>query len=326
MHAAQCGDSGHHYDREAQTETLLSEEMFDEEAQLDNGNRRIDADDISLSDYDATTLYLNEIRYAALLTAKEEQYLTRLAQRGDEDARSRMIQSNLRLVVKVAKRYHGRGLVLLDLVEEGNLGLMHAVEKFDPERGFRFSTYATWWIKQSIERGILNQTRTIRVPVHVLKELNVYLRAARQLTQKLDHEPMPEEVAEFLDRPIEDIKKLLLCTVPVNSIDGLFDDSRRPIVETLSVEGEQTVEQHCANMQLHESMHQWLDQLEEKQRIILERRYGLRGQEPQTLEEVGQEIGLTRERVRQMQFEALKNLKNIMKDQTLTREMLLSEQ
>lgn len=137
---------------------------------------------------DATQLYLNEIGFSPLLTPEEEVHFARLAQKGDPAGRKRMIESNLRLVVKIARRYVNRGLTLLDLIEEGNLGLIRAVEKFDPERGFRFSTYATWWIRQTIERAIMNQTRTIRLPIHVVKELNIYLRAARELTQKLDHE------------------------------------------------------------------------------------------------------------------------------------------
>ena len=147
---------------------------------------RLGADD---GDFDATRLYLNEIGGSKLLTAQEEIRFARLAQRGDNAARQRMIVSNLRLVVKIARRYLNRGLPLLDLIEEGNLGLIRAVEKFDPERGFRFSTYATWWIRQTIERAIMNQTRTIRLPIHVIKEINVYLRAARQLTQQLDRDP-----------------------------------------------------------------------------------------------------------------------------------------
>ncbi|RLA16543.1 MAG: RNA polymerase sigma factor RpoS, partial [Gammaproteobacteria bacterium] len=141
---------------------------------------------------DATRLYLNEIGYSSLLTAEEEVYYSRLAQKGDESARATMIESNLRLVVKIARRYMNRGLALLDLIEEGNLGLIHGVEKFDPERGFRFSTYATWWIRQTIERAIMNQTRTIRLPIHVIKEINIHLKAVRQLTQRLDRDPTIE--------------------------------------------------------------------------------------------------------------------------------------
>ena len=151
---------------------------------------------------DATQIYLSEIGFSPLLTAAEEVHYSTLSLQGDVAARKKMIESNLRLVVKISRRYLNRGLPLLDLIEEGNLGLMKSVEKFDPTRGFRFSTYATWWIRQTIERAIMNQTRTIRLPIHVVKELNVYLRAARQLTQKLDHEPSAEEIAEMLDKPL----------------------------------------------------------------------------------------------------------------------------
>ena len=169
---------------------------------------------------DATRIYLSEIGFSALLTAEEEVHFARLAQAGDEAGRRRMIVSNLRLVVKISRRYMNRGLALLDLIEEGNLGLMHAVEKFDPERGFRFSTYATWWIRQTIERGIMNQTRTIRLPIHVVKEINVYLRAARQLSQTLDREPSPEDVAQMLDKPIEEVKRMLGLNERVASVDA----------------------------------------------------------------------------------------------------------
>ncbi len=175
---------------------------------------------------DATQLYLNEIGYSPLLSADEEKYFSRLALKGDESGRRRMIESNLRLVVKISRRYINRGLTLLDLIEEGNLGLIRAVEKFDPERGFRFSTYATWWIRQTIERAIMNQTRTIRLPIHVVKELNVYLRAARELTQKLDHEPSAEEIANMLDKPTADVERLLRLNERVTSMDTPVGRSR----------------------------------------------------------------------------------------------------
>jgi RNA polymerase nonessential primary-like sigma factor len=168
---------------------------------------------------DATRLYLSEIGFSPLLTAEEEVYYARRAQRGDLSSRQRMIESNLRLVVKIARRYMNRGLALLDLIEEGNLGLIRAVEKFDPERGFRFSTYATWWIRQTIERALMNQTRTIRLPIHVVKEINVYLRAARKLAQTLDREPSPEDVAQMLDRPIDEVKRMLGLNERVTSVD-----------------------------------------------------------------------------------------------------------
>ncbi|MGL6055269.1 MAG: sigma-70 family RNA polymerase sigma factor, partial [Vibrio metschnikovii] len=165
--------------------------------------------DASSKSLDATQMYLSEIGFSPLLTAEEEVLYARRALRGDEAARKRMIESNLRLVVKISRRYSNRGLALLDLIEEGNLGLIRAVEKFDPERGFRFSTYATWWIRQTIERALMNQTRTIRLPIHVVKELNIYLRTARELSQRLDHEPTAEEIAAELDKPVEDVNKML---------------------------------------------------------------------------------------------------------------------
>ncbi|MBM68291.1 MAG: RNA polymerase sigma factor RpoS [Haliea sp.] len=268
---------------------------------------------------DATQLYLNEIGFSPLLTADEEKHFARLALKGDEAARRRMIESNLRLVVKISRRYLNRGLTLLDLIEEGNLGLIRAVEKFDPERGFRFSTYATWWIRQTIERGIMNQTRTIRLPIHVVKELNVYLRAARELTQKLDHEPTAEEIAEMLDRPAGEVKRMLGLNERVTSIDvPISSDSDRAMLETIADSNDSDPSQLLQEDDIRNSISQWLDQLSEKQREVVARRFGLRGHESSTLEEVGREIGLTRERVRQIQVEALRRLRQIMETQGLT--------
>ena len=199
-------------------------------AAADGAEKKYVAGDVPDSQLDATRLYLNEIGFSKLLTAEEEVYYARLAQKGEAAARRRMIECNLRLVVKIARRYMNRGLALLDLIEEGNLGLIRAVEKFDPERGFRFSTYATWWIRQTIERAIMNQTRTIRLPIHVVKEINVYLRAARQLTQKLDHEPTAEEIADLLDRPIGEVKRMLGLNERVTSVDTPYGkDADKPL-------------------------------------------------------------------------------------------------
>src|SRR5210317_767069 len=175
---------------------------------------------VNAKSLDATQLYLNEIGFSPLLSAEEEVYFGRLALKGDVPARQRMIESNLRLVVKISRRYINRGLSLLDLIEEGNLGLIRAVEKFDPERGFRFSTYATWWIRQTIERAIMNQTRTIRLPIHVVKELNVYLRVSRELAQTLDREPSSEDVAQMLDKPIEEVERMLGLNERIASTDS----------------------------------------------------------------------------------------------------------
>ncbi|MCB1679747.1 MAG: RNA polymerase sigma factor RpoS [Halioglobus sp.] len=274
---------------------------------------------------DATQLYLNEIGYSPLLSPDEEKYFARLARKGDTDGRRRMIESNLRLVVKISRRYINRGLTLLDLIEEGNLGLIRAVEKFDPERGFRFSTYATWWIRQTIERAIMNQTRTIRLPIHVVKELNVYLRAARELTQKLDHEPSAEEIAELLDKPASDVKRLLGLNERVTSVDTpVGPDSDRSVVETIADERESDPSELLQDSDIKDSISAWLDELSEKQREVVSRRFGLRGYESSTLEDVGREIGLTRERVRQIQVEALRRLRGIMEEQGLNGDALFN--
>ncbi|WP_263078727.1 RNA polymerase sigma factor RpoS [Endozoicomonas sp. Mp262] len=294
-------------------------------AAIGSGRKR--EDDAFYKSVDATQLYLNEIGFSPLLTPEEEVHYARLARKGVEAGRRRMIESNLRLVVKISRRYVNRGLTLLDLIEEGNLGLIRAVEKFDPERGFRFSTYATWWIRQTIERAIMNQTRTIRLPIHVVKELNVYLRAARELTQKLDHDPTPEEIAQLLDKPVADVKRMLGLNERVTSVDTpLGPDSDKSILDTISDEKESDPAHLLQNLDLNDSLDRWLGELSEKQREVVTRRFGLRGYETSTLEEVGKEIGLTRERVRQIQVEALKRLRSILEKQGLSGESLFSGQ
>jgi len=259
---------------------------------------------------DATQIYLGEIGFSPLLSAEEEVHYSTLSLKGDVAARKKMIESNLRLVVKISRRYLNRGLPLLDLIEEGNLGLMKSVEKFDPTRGFRFSTYATWWIRQTIERAIMNQTRTIRLPIHVVKELNIYLRAARQLTQKLDHEPSAEEIAEMVDKPLEDVQKMLGFNDKVTSVDTPigYDDSKS-LLDTLADENSINPAELLTDENLRDHLELLLDELTENQQEVLARRFGLRGFEKSTLEEVGKEIDLTRERVRQIQVEGLKALR-----------------
>ena len=272
-----------------------------------------ESEDRYFSQADATRIYLKEIGFSPLLTAEEEVYFARRALKGDKKARGRMIESNLRLVVKIARRYMNRGLALLDLIEEGNLGLIRAVEKFDPERGFRFSTYATWWIRQTIERGIRNQTRPIRLPVHVLKEINIYQRAARHLSQKLDHEPTPEEVASLLDKPIEDVKGMLGLNERTASVDAPLDeDPDRSLLDAIADERTPDPEKVLQREDLQTLIEVWLNELNDKQREVVERRFGLSGREISTLEEVGEDIGVTRERVRQIQVEALKRLRVIL--------------
>ena len=267
-----------------------------------NGGVKPAIGEVGVGEMDATRLYLNEIGFSPLLSAEEEVYFGRLTRKGDAAARKRMIESNLRLVVKIARRYLNRGLDLLDLIEEGNLGLIRAVEKFDPEKGFRFSTYATWWIRQTVERALMNQTRTIRLPVHVVKEINLYLRAARHLAQTLDHEPGPEEIADKLD-------------VSVASVDSPLggEDSDRSLLDTIADERAQAPEGLLQNETVRRHLDHWLAQLDDKQRAVVERRYGLHGCDKVTLEEVGKELGVTRERVRQIQLIALRRLREIMK-------------
>ncbi|WP_194755791.1 RNA polymerase sigma factor RpoS [Aliidiomarina indica] len=276
---------------------------------------------------DATQMYLSEIGFSPLLTAEEEVYFARKALKGDLKSRQRMIESNLRLVVKIARRYHNRGLALLDLIEEGNLGLIRAVEKFDPERGFRFSTYATWWIRQTIERAIMNQTRTIRLPIHVVKELNIYLRAARELAQKLEHEPTAEDIARSLERPVDDVSKMLRLNERIASVDTpLAGDSEKGLLDIIADENEGGPEGVLQDEDMRERLLGWLDLLNPKQKEVLARRFGLLGYEPSTLEDVGREIGLTRERVRQIQVEALRRLKEVMEQQGLSNDSIFTHE
>ena len=270
---------------------------------------------------DPTQIYLSEIGFSPLLTAEEEIKYGRLALQGDKKARAKMVESNLRLVVKIARRYYNRGLEFLDLIEEGNLGLLRAVEKFDPERGFRFSTYATWWIRQTIERAIMNQTRTIRLPIHVVRELNTYLSAERELLKKQDHEPSYQDIADALNKPVEDVKNMLELNEHMISLDAIVNsegNTGRPLMDAIADKNRNDP----ADMLLDESMAAQLEgslqALNEKQREVLSRRFGLGGYERETLEEVGRAIGLTRERVRQIQMSGLKALREIMRKQGIT--------
>ena len=293
---------------------------------LKEENNTVESKEDVPSNLDATQIYLSEIGFSPLLTAEEEVYFSRLSLKGDEPSRKRMIESNLRLVVKIARRYNNRGLPLLDLIEEGNLGLIRAVEKFDPERGFRFSTYATWWIRQTIERAIMNQTRTIRLPIHVVKELNVFLRTARELSQKLDHEPTAEEIASELDRPIEEVSKMLRLNERITSVDTpIGGDGDKALLDIIADDTENSPEENLQDSDIKQSIVRWLGDLNPKQREVLARRFGLLGYEPSTLEDVGAEIGLTRERVRQIQVEALRRLRDMLGHQGLNLEALFNQ-
>jgi RNA polymerase nonessential primary-like sigma factor len=271
---------------------------------------------------DATRIYLSEIGISPLLTADEEKYYSRRAQRGDEAARHRMIESNLRLVVKFARRYLNRGLPLLDLIEEGNLGLIHAVEKFDPERGFRFSTYATWWIRQTIERAIMNQSGSVRLPIHIIKDINSCLRAARRLRQDSDKEASAADIAAYLDRDVADVERLLALHNRVTIRAGNADDDSGP-VDRLKAKHDAEPSSCAQKETVNKIVDRWVCELDDKQRAVVDRRFGLHGHRRATLEQIGKEIGVTRERVRQIQLDALKNLRAMMESHGISGDVIL---
>ncbi|MCQ9378633.1 RNA polymerase sigma factor RpoS [Methyloversatilis sp. XJ19-49] len=273
---------------------------------------------------DATQLYLNEIGANPLLTPEEELALSRRVRLGDFEARQTMIERNLRLVVNIAKHYLNRGMPLLDLVEEGNLGLIHALEKFDPERGFRFSTYATWWIRQNIERAIMNQSRTIRLPVHVVKELNQVLRAMRNLEARSGGDCCAEDIATLLAKPVEDVRHILSLNEHTASLDAPLDiDPSLSIGESLADENQEGPEEQIQNAEIGSLVQAWIAQLNDKQRTVIEYRYGINNREIATLEELADQLSLTRERVRQIQLEALAQLRKILRRAGVSRDVLL---
>ena len=289
------------------------------------------ADEAPTEDYvapdilsDVTQLYFNDIGQNELLSAEQEVHYARLVRQGDFAARQKMIEHNLRLVVNIAKHYIGRGLPLLDLIEEGNLGLIHALEKFDPERGFRFSTYATWWIRQSVERAIMYQSRTIRLPVHVIRELNTVLRAMRHLETHSERDPSADDVAHLVDLPVHEVRRLLSLNERMTSLDAPLDiDPLLSVGESIADENTLPPDIRLENAEIETRVHQWLEQLGERQRSVIERRYGLNGSEIHTLEQLAQSLDLTRERVRQIQIEALACLRNILRRNGMSRDTLL---
>ncbi len=272
---------------------------------------------------DVTQLYLNEIGQAPLLTAEEEVVLARRVVEGDFEARQTMIERNLRLVVNIAKHYANRGLTLLDLVEEGNLGLIHALEKFDPERGFRFSTYATWWIRQNIERAIMNQSRTIRLPVHIIKELNIYLRARRHLETHGVSDATSDDIAALTGHAVEDVRRIMQLNERVASLDAPLDvDPMLSLGEAIADENAHLPDEMLLLEEVGHHVREWLGQLNDKQRWVIERRFGLNGCEACTLEELALELQVTRERVRQIQMEALRVLRQTLRRRGISRDEL----
>jgi RNA polymerase nonessential primary-like sigma factor len=287
-----------------------------------------DEDDALLFDekdnHDVTQAYLKQIGQSELLTLTEEKALSLRAVQGDFAARQKMIEHNLRLVVNIAKHYVNRGLPFLDLIEEGNIGLIHALEKFDPERGFRFSTYATWWIKQNIKRAIMNQSRTIRLPVHIVKELNICLRAKRYLETQLSYEPTVEEIADLIDYAVEDVRHIMKLNEKMTSLDLPLDaNALLTIGECIADEDQISPEALLQNNKVEGYITQWLAELTDKQRTVIEYRYGLNGHDLVTLEELASNLNVTRERVRQIQIAALKTLRRILRREGIEQDNVL---
>ncbi|MGV8893055.1 MAG: RNA polymerase sigma factor RpoS [Burkholderiaceae bacterium] len=275
---------------------------------------------------DATQYYLNQIGTRPLLTANEELHFSTLAKQGDFDARQKMIEHNLRLVVSIAKHYIHRNVTLLDLIEEGNLGLMRAIDKFEPERGFRFSTYATWWIRQNIERAIMNQSRTVRLPVHIVRELNQTLRAKYHLEAQNQNgkEATVEDIAHLIDRQVEDVKDILALSEHAASLDAPLDGNPlSSLMDLLPGDTDDAPDLHAEQLEMTVLVREWLHKLPNKQRIVIARRFGLDNDYPATLEMLAEEMGVTRERIRQIQQEALYKLKRSLAARGVGRDSLL---
>ncbi len=275
---------------------------------------------------DATQRYLNRIGLRPLLTQEQEIHYATRANQGDFSARQVMIEHNLRLVVSIAKHYIDRGVALLDMIEEGNLGLMHAISKFEPERGFRFSTYATWWIRQSIGRAIMNQARTIRLPVHRIRELNQVLRAKYHLESRLfdGHDARLEDIAHLVERSVDEVRETLGMADHVTSLDTPIDgDPNSSLLDILADGAQQGPEADAEHHEMISLVRHWLSTIPAKQRQVIMRRFGIDNGSPATLEELAEEMGVTRERVRQIQQEGLIRLKRAMLARGVGKDALL---
>lgn len=287
------------------TDDWAEEELEEEE----DTSKAIYVDD-DVAD-DSVRLYLREIGKIPLLNAEEELALAQQVVAGDKDAKDKMAEANMRLVVSIAKRYVGRGLDLLDLIQEGNTGLLRAVEKFDPDKGFKFSTYATWWIRQAITRAIADQARTIRIPVHMVETINKLLRTQRRLTQELNREPTNDEIAKAMEIEVDKVEHIMKIKQDISSLDASIRDDEEDSVLADFIEDEDTIspEESATNQLLKEQVKDMLGALTEREQKILKLRFGLEDGKSHTLEEVGQEFAVTRERIRQIEAKALAKLR-----------------
>lgn len=303
-------------------------EPYSEELDGPSHVRRTERDDSARAEKDpgpdTLKYYLKEIRRYSLLTFEEEQELARRVTEGDKEAKARMIESNLRLVVAMGKRYINRGLPFSDIIEEGNLGLIRAVEKFRPEKGFRFSTYATWWIRQSIERAIVNQTRIIRLPVHIAEDVNLYTRTVRQLTQELRREPTTREIAKKMRFALDKVRGISQIIRETYSLDMVIgeqeEESLKDLIPDETVESPLTA---LENMSRRSRLDDWLSRLSKYERNVIEMRFGLKNDVPETLNGIGKRYGITRERVRQIESQALNKLKQFSRNEGMNLEVLL---
>lgn len=294
------------------SDTPATVEMSDEWAEEEEGEKIVD-DQRYLDDIadDSVRLYLREIGKIPLLSAEEELELAQKVVAGDKRAKDKMAEANMRLVVSIAKRYVGRGLDLLDLIQEGNTGLLRAVEKFDPDKGFKFSTYATWWIRQAITRAIADQARTIRIPVHMVETINKLLRTQRRLTQELNREPTNEEIAKEMEIDVDKVEHIMKIKQDISSLDASIRDDEEESVLADFIEDEDTVtpEESATGQLLKEQVKNMLSGLSEREQKIVKLRFGLEDGKQHTLEEVGQEFAVTRERIRQIEAKALAKLR-----------------
>ncbi len=316
-------------ERERPVDNLMDEEPFSGEIEEKQETARVKEEEeqssgSSQKGLDAIKYYLKEIRKTPLLTFAQEQELAKRISEGDQDARAKMIEANLRLVVAIGKKYINRGLQFSDIIEEGNLGLIRAVEKFQYQKGFKFSTYASWWIKQAIERAIVNQTRTIRLPVHIAEIVNTYTRTVRQLTQKLGRDPQIEEIAKKMKISIEKARSISQVVRETYSLDMLIGDQEEDTLKDILQDNNSlSPASFSEDIRRREHIDEWLQQLSVSERKVVELRFGLNDGEPKTLDSIGKEFGITRERVRQIETQALNKLRAITKRKKIDLEGML---